>query len=193
MKYGIQFKNDKGVKYVSSTRRSSGSFTTDITDIALFVQEKSAVDAVKELRRAGAEGDGNLEVVEINFTITRITHVPRPKTEEGFALVYDGRAKDRMFFCGTKTPKNRDGEWGDTNQFANKERSTVFATEAQAVARRDALERTAESYRAYNEQKGPSYWHRGPDEAEANFKVDMRRYAAEVKAMKNLKIVPHTK
>ena len=177
----------------SHQHATGGSFTDDITNIALFVQEKSAIDALKEMRRDGdgGEGEGNLEVVEINFVVNRTTSVPRPKTEQGFILVYEGRSKDRMFFCGTKTSKNRDTQWGDSNGFGNKERVTIFATEAQAVARRDALVRSTESYRQYNETKGPNYYQR--EDAEKNFKDEMKRREADVEAMKNLKIMPHIK
>lgn len=193
MKYGIQYVKDGETYYASSTR-SRNCYTKKITDIALFVQEKSAVDALKELRRDGAEADGgNLQVVEINFVVNSVIEVERPKTQTGFSLMIDGADEHRKYFYGTKNGKGRESQWSDPNIFGNKERATVFATEKQAADRQAMLVMTAENYRDYNQKQGPRYGYRNADEAEKYFVQEMDRHGAAIASMKNLKIVAHTK
>lgn len=194
MKYGIQsIDKDGNVKYACSTR-FRGSYVTDITDIALFVQEKSAVTALKELRRAGDEADGQqLSVVEINFVVNKVIEVQRPKAKQGYMLVKPKpNNPDYSYFFGTKTAKGREGNWGDYSMFANKERATAFATEDQAIARRDALVATAQSYKEFNEKSGTRHqrYDETWEQCEQRFKDDIARYQGHVDEMQSLKIIP---
>lgn len=193
MKYGIQsIDKDGNVKYACSTR-FRGSYAAEITDIALFVQEKSAIAALKELRLSGDETDGSqLSVVEINFVVNRVIEVERPKVKQGFILVKPKPNNlDYGYFYGTKTAKGREGNWGDVRMFANKERATVFASVAQAIARRDALAEVAQNYKEYNEKSSTdNRWYGETfEQRKQRFDDDIAKYQAEVELMQSLEIV----
>ena len=196
MKYGIQaVRPDNQIQFCCSTRGRRGGFVDDITDTALFVQEKSAVEALRILRLEGAEADGTqLFVIEVNFTVNRLIPVERPKQKEGFVLVKNNVniPEEYAYFIGTKTSKGRVEHWSDPNHFGNKERATVFPTEAAAHARRNALVSTAQNWKERTEKAGPRHgygYRRTQEEVEAEFKRDMERHDKEITDMSNLKIV----
>lgn len=131
MKFGIRVTYEDGkVKYVTSTR-SRASFNEDITNIALFVQEQSAIDAVKTLRKDGQEPkDASFDVIGVQFVIATSTEVARPATKVGFII-----SSGKEFYTGTKKP----GSYLQYRCFGNIERATVFQSEGSAKARLDQL------------------------------------------------------
>lgn len=136
MKYGIQANFKDGcVKWVKSTRWNA-DLTDDITDIALFFQETTAITAVKTIRKDGKEPkDCTLEVVEIDFKIQRKIPVEYPPVKEGYLLVTDGVPEVNSYFNGTKGI----GQYTNFHHFGNIERATVFKSEATALARKEQL------------------------------------------------------
>lgn len=137
MKYGIQVKYKTGdVQYVSSTRHRCPTLTDDITEIALFVQEKSAIDAVKVIRKNGYEPEGaELKVVGVVMKIETMTKVPYPVAKTGFVIEDQeplGYHNNEMYYTGTKKPSSSHTQY---QLFGNIERATVFVKEEHAKKR----------------------------------------------------------
>lgn len=90
MKYGIvaTYNSDGTQKYCSSARGGHISLSSDIDDIALFVQEASAVKALKQARKNGAERKNSytLAVVGVSFTVTKTIDVPHPVAKAGYVI-----------------------------------------------------------------------------------------------------------
>jgi hypothetical protein len=194
MKYGIRaVPADPAAhaKYVSSTRHRRPDLSDDITDIAMFVQEKSAVDAVKTIRRDGAEPEGHtLEVVEVGFSVFSVTQVPYPKAKTGVVLVAHLDAYDRdagemrptkKFFTGSRKPGAN--EHYLTSSWGNYERATTFPSPAAARARLADVQAAARLMLA--DEEADTYRHRGyhrPGD-EARFKRDHDEGVAQAKRL----------
>lgn len=196
MKYGIQAKYENGdVMYVSSTRHRNPALTDDITDAALFVQEQSAIDAVKVIRKDGYEPEGaTLKVVGIVFKVETITLVPYPKTKTGF-IIEDpepmGYHNDELYYTGTKKAGK---SWGQYRMFGNIERATVFDSESQAQKRITELLTDAEESVQDEKNRPPPHYYSDPNgEQRAQQQKDRSIAQAESKVarIKRVKIVSY--
>ena len=126
MKYGIKATfHDGRVEYAYEAKHRL-SLTDDITSSALFVQEASAVRALKSARKEGYESRLGcvLSVMEITYAIVREIETPQPKKKEGY-LVTDGE----VYYSGTK----KDSGWtGSIDWHKAIESATYFKTMEQA-------------------------------------------------------------
>lgn len=185
MKYGILARFSDHVKYVSSTRFRP-DLTTDITNIALFVQESSAISAVKTIRKDGEEPKGcTLEVVEIDFHITRHTPVEYPAFKEGYMLVSPTLPTNSQFFTGTK----KEGQYSSFHHFGNVERATIFRTEKDAQRRQMQLIANAE-HNIIRETNHPYLNHWLTQEQRQTQHAQLIETAKKIlEQMKNLQIV----
>lgn len=135
MKYGIKATyKDGSFEYACSTR-GSAAFSSKIDDIALFVQEKTAVSALKQLWKRGFERINHcvLEVVGVEMAEVANIIVPRPAQKTGLVLTaprtnYRGEV-EVVFFSG---PKKAGGNIAWTQVV---EAATLFDSEDQAMTR----------------------------------------------------------
>lgn len=157
MKFGIRVTyKDGAIKYVTSTRHRP-SISEDITNIALFVQQKSAVEAVKTLRKDGQEPEGaEFDVVGVQLIVANIAKVPRPTAKAGFII-----SSGKQFYTGTKKPGS---SYLQYRCFGNVERATVFQTEGSAKARLTQILNDAEGELAAVKSEEPRNYHMNADE-----------------------------
>lgn len=168
MKYGIKAINDDGsVQYASSTRGRQPSFTSNADDIALFVQEASAIKVLKQMWKDGIERyrECTLEVVGVEMQEVAQIHVERPKKKTGIILTapqadYNGNVRP-VYFAGPKKVGSDNVNWTDIIESA-----TLFPTKEQARLRlNDSLEDAKKTLeyrvRAVNRYVG---WHESPGE-----------------------------
>lgn len=91
MKYGIRATHPNGtVTYCASTKQPW--FSDDIDEMATFVQEKSAIKALKSLRADWYDRLTNvdLDVVTVSLSVMDTTSVPAPyPANPGFIVVQD--------------------------------------------------------------------------------------------------------
>lgn len=130
MKYGIQITHATGeVTFAAAASGGSISETANITNIALFVQESSAVKAVKSARKNGYERNGlTLDVVGIDFVVSNVIEVPAAPRKSGYSLT-GIRDDETVYFIGPKTGAMWNSRW------ENIERATLFSSDADARAR----------------------------------------------------------
>lgn len=110
MKYGIRIKkNDGTTEYAYAAQGGRIGPAEDVTDTALFVQEESAIKAVKQARKNGFESKYGcvLEVVGIEYTVVQVTEVPHPPKKTGFVLTAIrhnrwNNSSDPVWFAGPK-------------------------------------------------------------------------------------------
>jgi hypothetical protein len=167
MKYGIKATyKDKSVQYASSTR-GCPQFTDNADDIALFVQEASAVKVLKQMWKDGVERyrECTLEVVGVEMQEVAQIHVERPKQKTGIVLTapqadYNGDVRP-VYFAGPKKVGSDNVKWTDIIESA-----TIFPTEEQARLRlKDSLEDAKETleYRVHDVNRYVG-WHESPGE-----------------------------
>lgn len=146
MKYAVRITSEQGeVEYVSSTRY--GNSSPDITDAALFVQQKSAIKAARDLHFSEVyPRTSAIDAVEIDFVVKSSVNVPALPKKTGFAIirmvdepVYDesgtqiGSVPCKEWFNGTK--RKGEYEFSTINQFGNLSCATTFTSEKAAQLR----------------------------------------------------------
>lgn len=139
MKYGIRITFDDGkVMYAYSAKGGYIQETDDITNTALFNQEESAIKALKTTRKDGYESKRKckLDVIGIEYSITKVTDVPYPPKKQGFVLTYEkddvafGKpVQVQHWFSG---PKKAGGSIDWSNAI---ESATVFASDLEGKAK----------------------------------------------------------
>lgn len=169
MKYGIKATyKDKSVQYASSTRGRQPSFTSNVDDIALFVQEASAVKALKQMWKDGIERqrECTLEVIGVEMREVAQIRVERPKQKTGIVLTapqadYNGDVRP-VYFAGPKKVGSDNVNWTDIIESA-----TVFPTEEQARLRlKDSLEDAKKTLEYRARISRYAGWHESPDETQ---------------------------
>lgn len=179
MKYGIIATYMDGTqKYCSSARGGHVSLSNDIDDIALFVQESSAVKALKQARKNGAERKNacSLAVVEVQFNVVKTIDVPLPPAKSGFILkrdVYHQMKKKPDYYIGyIKTDRAYvHSGWSEDAL----ESATIFRTDLDALniislyvsaIEEDIVEKQLEVDRARSITRLPAhsgnYWYKDP-------------------------------
>lgn len=136
MKYGIKATAPgQPDRYASRAKSYSVSLTNDITEAALFAQEKSAIAAVKKARVNGCESKYKcvLSVIEVVYAVEREIEVPHPPVKKGFVIQigkewYDGVKKGEADFS--------DFYYNRTDAI---EGATVFADMHSAQKKLDAI------------------------------------------------------
>lgn len=106
MKYGIKATTPgQPDRYASRAKGWSISLTDDITETALFAQEKSAIAAIKKARVNGWETKYEcvFSVIEVVYAVERVIEVPHPPVKKGFVIQidnewYDGAKKGETDF-----------------------------------------------------------------------------------------------
>lgn len=145
MKYGIQIVEADGtVRYAYSAKSGRPTFTDDLTEAALFVQEASAIKAVRRIRLDGYEGDKcELSVIAVKSVVEHVIEVPRPAKKAGYIMsmtIKSGSgATSTVYYTASKKGevcyRQSDIYYG----WGGQTRATVFADEAKARARLEQL------------------------------------------------------
>lgn len=160
MKYGIQaVYSDGSLSFCSSTRYKS--FTCDSDDIALFVQEESAVKAIKEFRKADYEIDNDcvLSVIAVELVVKEVKSVPYPPKKTGYVISgvkwNQHHQQDYTVYFGGPKKQGSDVLWTESWNSA-----TFFADEFSAQQRINDSKQKAIEHVAYREKEAQDYSYR---------------------------------
>ena len=134
MKYGIQITKGGNATYACNAKGGYISETSDITDIALFVQKDSAVKALRSARKYGYEPEGTtLQVVGISFVVSEVTDVDKPPQKVGHVLVGLDKEGEEIFYGDPRTKEVNRPVW------VNAERATFFKSDIEATLKLNEL------------------------------------------------------
>lgn len=145
--YGLMYVSPEGEReYYSNT--DYGKTTTDVNDIAILAQKKTAVAKAKALLKSGhlEESGGDIYVVDVVKLVLNPEKVDIPKKKEGFMI--ESMDSHYMTPCYYYGPMNR--EYYSAYQFNDcKTPATVFKTVKKA---QEVIDRFSK-YLRDNEQK----------------------------------------